>query len=121
MVKFGEDLPTKPDPIPMDGQEILVIELDWRALIIDFIINNKSYPYKNVHERLSRRASNYVVNGNKLLKHSVSSGTLVKCILGTMVWPFFTKSILVSMETPQCHQPSRVKLSILVLLAYGRC
>jgi hypothetical protein len=54
MVKFGEDLPTKPNPIPVDGQEILVIELDWRALIIDFIINHKSYPNKNVHERLSR-------------------------------------------------------------------
>ena len=72
--------PTKPDLAPALGQEVLVADPDWRAPILDFIINNKSYPKDKEHERLARRAANYVVTGTELFRHSASSGTLSKCI-----------------------------------------
>ena len=79
-VKIEEEPPTKPDLAPALGQVVLVANLDWRAPILDFIINNKSYPKDKEHERLARRAANYVVIGTELFRHSASSGTLSKCI-----------------------------------------
>jgi len=79
-VKIEEEPPTKPDLVPALGQEVLVTDPDWRALILDFIINNKSYPKDKEHERLARRATNYVIIGTKLFRHSASSGPLSKCI-----------------------------------------
>jgi len=58
----------------------LVTDSDWRAPILDFIINNKSYPKHKEHEQLARRAVNYIVIGTELFRHSASSGTLSKCI-----------------------------------------
>jgi ribonuclease HI len=78
-LKLEEELPTKPDLVPAEGQEVLVIDSDWRAPIIDFNVN-KSYTDKKEHQRLSRRAASYVIIGNDLYKHSASSGTLCKCI-----------------------------------------
>ena len=66
--------------MPALGQELLVADPDWRALILDFIINNKSYPKDKEDERLARRAASYVVVGTELFRHSASSGTLSKCI-----------------------------------------
>ncbi|XP_039841801.1 uncharacterized protein LOC120702100 [Panicum virgatum] len=79
-VKIEEEPPTKPDLAPAPGQEVLVTDLDWRAPILDFIINNKSYPKYKEHERLARRTANYVVIGIELFRHSASSRTLSKCI-----------------------------------------
>ena len=72
--------PTKPDLAPALGQEVLVADPDWRAPILDFIINNKSYPKDKEHERLARRAASYVIIGTELCRQSASSGTLSKCI-----------------------------------------
>lgn len=52
-VKIEEEPPTKPDLAPALGQEVLVADPDWRAPILDFIINNKSYPKDKEHERLA--------------------------------------------------------------------
>ena len=79
-VKIEEESPTKPDLALALGQEVLVTDPDWRAPILDFIINNKSYPKDKEHERLARRAASYVVVRIKLFRHSASSGTLSKCI-----------------------------------------
>ena len=79
-VKIEEEPPTKPGLVPTLGQEVFVTDLDWRASILDFIINNKSYPKDREHERLAHRAANYVVIGTELFRHSPSSGTLSKCI-----------------------------------------
>ncbi|XP_025798652.1 uncharacterized protein LOC112878627 [Panicum hallii] len=79
-VKFEEDPPTKRDLVPAKSQEVLVIESNWRAPIIDFVIHNKSYPEKKEYEKLSGRAASYVIMGNDLFKHIVSLGTLSKCI-----------------------------------------
>ena len=54
-VKIEEEPPAKPDLAPALGQEVLVSDPDWRAPILDFIINNKSYPKDKEHERLARR------------------------------------------------------------------
>ena len=51
-VKIEEEPPTKPDLAPALGQVVLVANLDWRAPILDFIINNKSYPKDKEHKRL---------------------------------------------------------------------
>ena len=72
--------PTKTDLASALGQEVLVADPDWQAPILDFIINDKSYPKDKEHERLARRAANYVVIGTELFRHSASSGTLSKCI-----------------------------------------
>ena len=66
--------------VPAIGQQVLTLDTNWRSPIIDFIKNNKSYPKGKEHEKLARRSSNYVVIGTKLFRHSVSSGTLCKCI-----------------------------------------
>ena len=79
-VKIEEEPPTKPDLALSLGKEVLVADLDWRAPILDFIINNKSYPKDKEHERLAHRAASYVVVGTELFRHSASSGTLSKCI-----------------------------------------
>ncbi|XP_039855390.1 uncharacterized protein LOC120713507 [Panicum virgatum] len=79
-IKIEKEPPTKPDLAPAQGQEALVADPDWRAPILDFIINNKSYPKDKEHERLARRAVSYVVIGTELFRHSASSGTLSKCI-----------------------------------------
>jgi hypothetical protein len=50
-VKLEEDRPTKPDLVLAEGQEVLIIESDWRTPIIDFIIHNKSHPKKKEHKK----------------------------------------------------------------------
>ncbi|XP_039805070.1 uncharacterized protein LOC120669372 [Panicum virgatum] len=80
MVKIEEELPTKPDLVPALGHEVLVADLDWRAPILAFIKNNKSYPKGKEHEKLVYRAANYVVIGSDLFRHLASSGSLSKCI-----------------------------------------
>lgn len=79
-VGIEEEPPTKPDLVPAPGQEVLVSDLDWRAPILDFIINNKSYPKDKEHEQLTRRAASYIIVGTELFRHSASSRTLSKCI-----------------------------------------
>jgi len=79
-VKIEEEPPTKPDLVPALGQEVLVADPDWRAPILDFIINNKSYPKDKEHERLARQAASYIIVGTELFRHSASSGTLSMCI-----------------------------------------
>ena len=49
-VKIEEEPPTKPELAPALGQEVLFADQDWRAPILDFIINNKSYPKDKEHE-----------------------------------------------------------------------
>ena len=49
-VKVEEEPPTKPDLVPALGQEVLIADPDCRAPILDFIINNKSYPNDKEHE-----------------------------------------------------------------------
>ena len=79
-VEIKEEPPTKPDLAPALGQEVLVADPNWRAPILNLIINNKSYLKDKEQERLACRTANYVVLGTKLFRHSASSGTLSKCI-----------------------------------------
>ena len=79
-MKIEEEPPTKPDLVPALGQEVFVADPDWHAPILDFINKNKSYPKGKEHEKLARRAANYIVIGSGLLRHSATSGSLSKCI-----------------------------------------
>ena len=67
-VKIEEEPPTKPDLAPALGQEVLVADPDWRALILDFIVSNKSYPKDKEHEGLALPVANYVVIETMLIK-----------------------------------------------------
>ena len=49
-IKIEEEPPTKPNLAPALGQEVLVTDSYWRAPILNFIINNKSYPKDKEHE-----------------------------------------------------------------------
>ncbi|XP_039805043.1 uncharacterized protein LOC120669340 [Panicum virgatum] len=82
IVNIEEEPPTKPDLVPALGQEVLIADPDWRAPLIDFIMNNKSYPdgKDKQHVKLDPRAASYVVIGSDLYKHSTMSGSLSKCI-----------------------------------------
>ncbi|XP_039834455.1 uncharacterized protein LOC120695224 [Panicum virgatum] len=79
-IKIKEERTTMPDLAPALCQEVLVADPDWRAPILDFNINNKSYPKDKEHKRLARRAANYVVIRTELFRHPASSGTLSKCM-----------------------------------------
>ena len=79
-IKIEEEPPTKPDLVPVLGQQVLTLDTDWHFPIIDFIKNKKSYPKGKEHEKLAHRSSNYIVIGSELFRHSASSGTLCKCI-----------------------------------------
>ena len=79
-VKIEDEPPTKLDLVQALDQEVLIADSDWRAPILDFITNNKSYPKDKEHERHARRATNYIIIGTELFRHSASSGTLSMCI-----------------------------------------
>ena len=49
-VKIVEEHPTKLDLVLALGQEVLVADPDCQAPILDFIMNNKSYPKDKEHE-----------------------------------------------------------------------
>jgi hypothetical protein len=70
---------TDPTPPPA-GQEVMMIDVDWRQPFIDYIREQKVPMDKNLAEQLVRRAKSYVLVGNKLYRRGTTSGVLMKCI-----------------------------------------
>lgn len=66
--------------MPPRSQQVLVVEGDWHAPIIDFIVKKKSYPDQKGHEKLARQAANYVMIDNELYRRSASQDILMRCI-----------------------------------------
>jgi hypothetical protein len=56
-------------------------EVDWRLDFIAYIVEKCIPEDKVEHEKIIRRATNYVVIGTKLYRRSASNGVLMKCIL----------------------------------------
>jgi hypothetical protein len=56
---------TDPAPSPA-GQEVMMIDVDWRQPFIDYICEQKVPTDKNLVEQLVQRAKSYVLVGDKL-------------------------------------------------------
>jgi ribonuclease HI len=76
-----EPAPTTTDPAPSPaGQEVVMIDVDWRQPFIDFIRKQKVPTDKNLAEQIIRRAKSYVLVGDKLYRRGATSGVLMKCV-----------------------------------------
>jgi ribonuclease HI len=75
--------PVPPTPVPVQppaGQEVMMIDVDWRQPFIDYLSEQKVPSDKNLAEQLIRRAKSYVLVGDKLYRRGASSGVLMKCV-----------------------------------------
>jgi hypothetical protein len=75
--------PTPPtiDPAhPPAGQEVMMIDEDWRQPFIDYLSKQKVPSDKNLAEQLICRAKSYVLVRDKLYRRGASSGVLMKCV-----------------------------------------
>jgi ribonuclease HI len=78
---ISEPAPTTTDPAHSPaGQEVLMINVDWRQPFIDYIREKKVPTDKNLAEQLIRRAKSYVLVGDKLYRRGTTSGVLMKCV-----------------------------------------
>jgi hypothetical protein len=76
-----EPAPPTTDPAhPPAGQEVMMIDVDWRQPFIDYLNKQKVSADKNLAEQLIRWAKSYVLIGDKLYRRGASSGVLMKCI-----------------------------------------
>jgi ribonuclease HI len=73
--------PTTTDSAPSQpGQEVMMIDVDWRQPFIDYIREQRVPSDKNVVEQLVRRAKSYVLVGDKIYRRGATSGVLTKCV-----------------------------------------
>jgi hypothetical protein len=73
-----EPAPTTTDPAHLPaGQEVMMIDVDWRQPFIDYIRKKKVPTDKNLAEQLICRAKSYVLFGDK---RGATSGVLMKCV-----------------------------------------
>jgi ribonuclease HI len=76
-----ESAPTTTDPAhPPAGQEVMMIDVDWRQPFIDYIREQKVPSDKNLAELLIRPAKSYVLVGDKLYRRGATSRVLMKCV-----------------------------------------
>jgi hypothetical protein len=72
---------TTTDPAPPSaGQEVMMIDVDWRQPFIDYIREQKVPTDKNLAKQLIHRAKSYILVGDKLYRQGASSGVLMKCV-----------------------------------------
>jgi ribonuclease HI len=87
---FAHELhaPSIPEPAPMTtdpahppaGQEVMMIDVDWRQPFIDYINEKKVPSDKSSAEQLICRAKSYVLFGDKLYRRGATSRVLLKCV-----------------------------------------
>jgi ribonuclease HI len=70
--------PTTVPAHPSAGQEVMMIDVDWRQPFIDYLNKQKVPSDKNLAKQLIRRAKSYVLVGDKLYRRGASSGVLMK-------------------------------------------
>jgi hypothetical protein len=76
-----EPAPTTTYPAPSQvGQEVMMIDVDWRQPFIDYIRKQKVPTDKNLAEQIIRRAKSYVLVVDKLYRRGATSGVLMKCV-----------------------------------------
>jgi ribonuclease HI len=70
------------DPTPSQaGQEVMMVQVDWRQPFIDYIHKQKVPTDKNLAEQIIYRAKSYILVGDKLYRRGATSGVLMKCVL----------------------------------------
>jgi ribonuclease HI len=72
-------LPTHPASSPA-GQEVMMIDVDWRQPFIDYIREQKVPTDKDWAEQIIHRAKSYILVGVKLYRRGATSGVLMKCV-----------------------------------------
>jgi ribonuclease HI len=72
--------PTTVSAHPSAGQEVMMIDVNWRQPFIDYLCEQKVPSDKNLAEQLIRCAKSYVLVGDKLYRRGASSGVLMKCV-----------------------------------------
>jgi len=73
--------PPTTDFAPADAsREVMMLDVDWRVDIINYILNEKLPTDKTEAIRITRRSKGYVLVGSKLYKRGSHSGVLMKCI-----------------------------------------
>jgi hypothetical protein len=76
-----EPEPTTTDPTPSPaGQEVIMIDVDWRQPFINYTREQKVPSDKNLAEQIIRRAKSYVLVSDKLYRRGATSGVLMKCV-----------------------------------------
>jgi ribonuclease HI len=70
---------TNPTPSPA-GQEVMMIDVDWRQPFIDYIREQKVPTNKNLAEQIIHWAKSYVLVGDKLYRRGATSEVLMKCV-----------------------------------------
>jgi hypothetical protein len=76
-----ETAPPTTDPAHSPaGQEVMMIDVDWRQPFIDYIREQKVLSDKNLAEQLIRHAKSYILVGDKLYRQGASSRVLMKCV-----------------------------------------
>jgi hypothetical protein len=69
------------DPMPSQpGQEVMMIDVDWRQPFSDYIHEQKVPSDKNLAKQIVRRAKSNVLVGGKLYRRGATSGVLMKCV-----------------------------------------
>jgi ribonuclease HI len=78
---ISEPAPTTTDPAPPQaGQEVMMVDVDWRQPFIVYIREKKVPADKNLAEQIIRRAKSYVLVGDKLYRWGATSGVSMKCV-----------------------------------------
>jgi hypothetical protein len=72
--------PTTDPTHPPAGQEVMMIDVDWRQPFIDYLSEQKVPTDKNLAEQLIRSAKSNVLVEDKLYRQGTSSGVLMKCV-----------------------------------------
>jgi hypothetical protein len=69
------------DPAPPQaGQEVMMIDVDWRQPFIDYIFEQKVPTDKNFAEQIIRQAKSHVLVGDKICRQGATYGVLMKCV-----------------------------------------
>jgi ribonuclease HI len=75
MPSIPELAPMTIEPSPSQpGQEVMMIDMDWRQPFIDYICEQKVPCDRNLAEQLVRRAKSYVLVGDKLYRRGACWG-----------------------------------------------
>jgi ribonuclease HI len=72
--------PTTDPAHPLAGQEVMMIDVDWRQPFIDYLSEQKVPSDMNLAEEHIRHAKSYVLVGDKIYRQGASSGVLMKCV-----------------------------------------
>ena len=69
-----------PSTATLKEDQVMIIEPDWRAVIVECIKSGTLPEPKSAGDRVHRRSKSYTLIGDQLYRRAASSGVLLKCI-----------------------------------------